>query len=181
MDGDYFMRRVLSGVGSILICLAAQSILMAQEIALDKNLAVRADRVISGCLEKGQCGDELTVGMESAKAQARYMRGWKLRDAKTSVGEGQQEIERVQRLMNMTKSIDYLSIDIEVDSVKDNEAIVFSRQKFSRVLKLPDGKERRRITSVTHRETWEKHAAGWKLKGFTEQDQTARWEDEPER
>ena len=172
------MRKVLSTGGSILICLAAASLLVAQEI-VDKNLEVRTNRVIAGCLAKGQCGDELTVGMESAKAQTRYMRGWKLRDAKTAVGEGPQEIERVQRLMNMTKSIDYLSIDIEVDSVKGNEAIVFSRQKFSRLLKLPDGKERKRITSVTHRETWEKNATGWKMKGFTEQDQTARWDDEP--
>ena len=78
----------------------------------------------------------------------------------------------------MTKSIDYLKIEIEVEGVKGNEATVLAKQKFSRVLSLPEGKERRRISSVTHRESWERAEKNWKLKGFTEQDQSAEWEDE---
>jgi len=172
------MRNLQLALLAVLTCLLFPLATRAQESAQDKNLEVRVEKVIAGCLEKGQCGEELTVGMESAKASTRYMRGWKLRDAKVSVAEGPpQEVSRVQRLMDMTKLIDYLSVEIEVDSVKGNEAIVFSRQKFSRMLRLPDGKERRRITSVTHREIWEKTAQGWKMKGLTEQDQTARWED----
>jgi hypothetical protein len=150
----------------------------SQERVKDGNLEVRTEKVSAGCLEKGQCGDELAVGMESTKASLRYMRGWKLRDAKISIPDESPGRSNVQRMMDMTKSIDYLSVEIEVDSVNGNEAVVFSRQRFSRLLRLPDGKERRRITSVTHRETWAKTERGWKINGFTEHDQTARWEDE---
>jgi len=173
------MRNLPVTFMSFMTCLLVPMAIAGQESGQDKNLEVRVEKVLAGCIEKGQCGDELTVGMESARASTRYMRGWKLRDAKVSVTEGPpQEVSRVQRLMDMTRFIDYLSVEIEVDSVKANEAIVFSRQKFSRMLRLPDGKERRRVTSVTHRENWEKTPEGWKMKGLTEQDQTARWEDE---
>jgi hypothetical protein len=144
-----------------------------------KTSEVRVDKVINACVEKGLCGDELAVGMESAKASALVMRAWRVRDAKLFLGNESSALrDDVQRRMDMTKAIDYLTIDIEVESVKGNEAIVFSRQKFSRLLQLPDGKTRRRITGMTHREIWEKTETGWKLKGLTEQDPIAKWEDE---
>jgi len=145
-----------------------------------QTFEVRTAKVIAGCLEKGLCGQELEVGMESAKTSARYMRGWALCDARVSLGrEGSPEqIANVQRLMTMTKSVDYITIDVEVESAGDDEAIVRTHQAFSRVLRLPDGSDRRRITTVTHREQWQKVDERWTLKSFTEHDATARWEDE---
>ena len=161
------------------ICLLFSWDIKAQESVQNKNLEIEVEKVVNGCIEKGLCGDDLAVGMESAKASALVMRAWIVRDAKLFLGkEPPALLNDVQRRMAMTKSIDYLRINMEVESVKGNEAIVLSRQQFSRLLRLPDGKERRRITSATHRETWEKLDQGWKLKGFTEHDQTARWEDE---
>lgn len=163
---------------SALISLPLISSASGQRLIQDGRLEVRTEKIHAGCVERGLCGDELAVGMESARASLRYMRGWKLRDAKLSIPEESPARSNVQRMMDMTKSIDYLTVEIEVVGVRGNDAVVLSRQKFSRLLRLPDGKERRRITSVTHRETWEKTGEGWKMKGFTEQDQTARWEDE---
>lgn len=163
---------------STLISLLLISSASGQRLIQDGRLEVRTEKIHAGCVERGRCGDELAVGMESARASLRYMRGWKLRDAKLSIPEESPARSNIQRMMDMTKSIDYLTVEIEVDGVRGNDAVVLSRQKFSRLLRLPDGTERRRITSVTHRETWEKTGQGWKMKGFTEQDQTARWEDE---
>jgi hypothetical protein len=163
----------------LLVCLVFSWGIKAQEKEKDRNLELHVEKVLHGCVTKGHCGDEFTVGMESARASALVLRGWKLRDARVFLGDAPSALrEDVQRRMAMTKSIDYLRIDIAVESVKSSQAIVLSQQQFSRLLRLPDGKERRRITSVTHRETWEKSDKGWKLKGFTEQDPTARWEDE---
>ncbi len=151
---------------------------VAQGTERDTNMEVSVAKVIAACVEKGLCGDELAVGLESGKASARYMYGWTKRDAKISVGGASEEAARVQRMMDMTVSIDYLHVEIEVVAVAENGATVLARQKFSRMLRLPDEKERRRITSVTHRETWEKAGDKWVMKGFVEEDQTAKWEDE---
>ena len=161
-----------------LVALLLISSASGQQLMQGGRLEVRTEKIHAGCLDRGLCGDELAVGMESAKASLRYMRGWKLRDAKLSIPDESPARSSIQRMMDMTKSIDYLTVEIDVDGVRDNDAVVLSRQRFSRLVRLPDGKERRRITSVTHRETWEKTGQGWKMKGFTEQDQTARWEDE---
>lgn len=167
------MRRCTALLFPVLVCF----LLSYNTKAQDKNLELHTEKIMSGCIEKGLCGEELAVGMESAKAAALAIHAWKVRDAKLFLSEPAMR-DNVQRRMEMTKSIDQLRIDVEVEAVKGNEATVLTSQKFSRLLELPDGKERRRITSVTHRETWERSDKGWKLKGFTEENQTARWEDE---
>lgn len=153
---------------------------MAQPNPGDKGLEVRTQKVLAACLEKGFCAEHLEVGLESAKASTRYMRGWAVRDARISAPDAPAElIADIQRRMAMTKSIDHLTIDIEVESATPREAVVFAHQNFSRVLRMPGGAERRRITAVTHREHWDKSSGQWKLKSFTEQNQTARWDDQP--
>ena len=159
-------------------CLLTPFAVSSQELP-DRNLQLNIDKLINGCIERGLCADELAVGTESAKASTQVLRAWKLRDAKLFLGNQPSPLrDDVQRRMNTTTSIDYLKIEIEVESVKGNEAIVLSRQNFSRLLLLTDGKERRRITSVTHREVWDRVDKTWTLKKFTEQDPKAAWEDE---
>ena len=50
------------------VCLLSTYDIKAQENV--QNLELRTEKIISGCVEKGLCGDELNVGMESAKASA---------------------------------------------------------------------------------------------------------------
>lgn len=145
----------------------------------DKTLEVRVDRVIAACIEHGRCGDELAVGLESARASTQFMRGWKLRDAKVSLPDAPQAVlDDVQRRMSTTTAIDFLTVDIEVESVSGNQAVVNARQRFSRLIQVAPSTNRRRISSVRHREVWKKDGGVWTLQEFTEHDQEARWADE---
>jgi len=165
---------------SQVLLIAIPGCAQAQSRGPDKNLEVRVNHVLAGCVERGLCGPDLEVGLESARASARYMRGWALRDAKVCLPDGDAaSVANLQQRMTMTKAIDALTVDVEVASAAENSAIVLTRQRFSRLLRLPDGTERKRINSVTHREQWERVEGRWRLARFTEEDQTARWEDEP--
>lgn len=169
------LHSLLSQVLLIAITGCAQT----QSAGPDRKLEVRANQVLAGCVERGLCGPDLEVGLESAKASARYMRGWALRDAKVCLPDGDPaSVGNLQQRMAITKAIDVLTVDVEVESATERSAIVFARQRFSRMLSLPDGTQRKRITSVTHREQWERVEGRWRLIRFTEEDQTANWEDE---
>jgi len=171
----------LNSLLSQILLVAITTCAQAQSAGPDKNLEVRVNKVLAGCVERGLCAPHLEVGLESAKASARYMRGWALRDARACLPDGDAaSVANLQQRMTMTKAIDALTVDVEVESATENSAIVFTRQRFSRMLRLPDGTERKRITSVTHREQWERVENRWRLRTFTEQDQTAKWEDEPQ-
>lgn len=143
-----------------------------------------------------ECGNDwVAVGLESANAARRSQTAWLKRDAGLFLQgtDPSFTLKRpngavmtfadlkadIERRMAMTKSIDYMRSRVEVISVEGNHATVLSHQDWSRVLVLGEGQERRRITTVTHREQWEKTAQGWKMLDFKEENQTARWEDEP--
>jgi hypothetical protein len=119
-----------------------------------QTLEVRTAKVVAGCLEKGLCGQEYEVGMESAMASARALR----------------------RTMTMTGSIDYITVDVEVESAGEGEAVVRTQRAFSRVVRQPDGAGRRRTTTVTFREQWQKIDEQWTLRSFVELDASARWD-----
>lgn len=161
----------------------------------DGEMSVNLDKVFRGCVEKGECGEEVEVAFESARNGARTLRAWRLRDPDLYLADVPADFSYqrpdgvkitradlfadVKQRMAMTTCIDSFTFEIEVESAKQGKAVVLSRQKWSRMLRQTESPERRRLTSVTHRETWEKVGGVWKSTGFTVHDQVARWEDDP--
>lgn len=85
----------------------------------------------------------------------------------------------IQRRMDMTKSIDEMDESVERIELDGDRAEVYSSQRFARVMALPDGAERRRISSVTHKRTFRRAAGEWRAEGALEEiDPKAWWEDE---
>jgi hypothetical protein len=67
------------------------------------------------------------------------------------------------------KKINYLKIEIGNIELSGNDAVVFTTQRFSRIVPGTDGREYTIVTDGTiHKETWTKTDAGWKSKGFEE-------------
>ncbi len=73
--------------------------------------------------------------------------------------------------MAAIKHIDHLFVTITVESVNATDAVVLSTQDWSRVRPGTDNKDTRIVTSVTHREIWQKGHGKWKMIRFTEENQ----------
>ncbi len=158
-----------------------------------------------GCA--GQSGDQGKAQSDAASADraalteliqrsvAEIRHAWKVKDAKLVFKDTGQEpaartpdgrtislddqIADIQRRMNMTRSIDYMTEEVESIDLRGDEAVVVSKQRFSRVMILPDGRERRRISSVTHRAHYRRTENGWRREGpIEESNPSAKWEDE---
>ena len=140
--------------------------------------------------------DRAAIGTDFQRRQEELRRAWELKDARLVFRDSTDQpalrtpdgqlmsrkelIADLQRRMNMVKSIDYMIEEIDSIDVRGDEAVVMSRQRFSRVIVLPDGNERRRISSVTHRRRYGKTAEGWRPVGpLEESNPTGKWEDEP--
>jgi hypothetical protein len=88
-------------------------------------------------------------------------------------------IADLQRRMDMTTRID--TMRTVVDSIfftPGDTAVVYSSQRFVRMMKLPGQPERRRISSVVHRQRFHLAAGKWAAAGPIEELQPqARWAD----
>ncbi len=136
----------------------------------------------------------MEVLLEACRKATRGISAWKTRDAEGFLADTPKDftykrpdgsvvtradmVADLVRRMAMTVSIDSIVVALRVDSLQADSAIIRSRQTFVRVIAMPDGARRRRITGVTHREVWRRRDDLWALKGFAEEDQVARWEDE---
>ena len=67
------------------------------------------------------------------------------------------------------KAINYLVIEIGNIEVTGGEAVVFTTQRFSRVVPDENGRDRTIVTDGTvHKEFWKRTEKGWESKGFEE-------------
>ena len=72
------------------------------------------------------------------------------------------------------KAINYLLIEIGNIEVMGDEAVVFTTQRFSRVVPDESGRDRTIVTDGTvHKEFWKRTEKGWESKGFEEVKQGA--------
>jgi len=75
----------------------------------------------------------------------------------------------VKQRMDRIKAVNELKVEVGDITVTGDTALVATTQHFSRVVTGPDGKDHAVVTSgTTHRETWVKTAAGWKIKQVEE-------------
>jgi len=105
---------------------------------------------------------------------------WQRRDASLMIPNDPAARDAIQRRMNMTTSIQEMSVRVEKIEVNGSEATALSRQRFVRMMNV-SGRVRQRISSVLHRQHFRKDANGvWKMYGELEElEPTARWVDEP--
>jgi hypothetical protein len=67
------------------------------------------------------------------------------------------------------KTINFLEIEIGNIEITGNGAVVFTTQRFSRVVPDENGRDRTIVTAGTvHKEFWVKTEKGWESKGFEE-------------
>lgn len=84
----------------------------------------------------------------------------------------------LQRRMDMTVSVEEMSVEIGSIEINGASAIAVSHQRFARTITQPNG-PRQRISTVTHTQRFEKGPIGWAPIGpIQESNQTARWADE---
>lgn len=105
---------------------------------------------------------------------------WQRRDASLMIPNDPTARDAVQRRMNMTISIQEMSVHVEKIEINGNEATALSRRRFVPMMNV-SGRTRQRISSVLHRQQFRKDANGvWKMDGKLEElEPTARWADEP--
>lgn len=105
---------------------------------------------------------------------------WQRRDASLMIPNDPAARDAIQRRMNMTTSIQEMSVRVERIEIDGSEAIALSRQRFVRMMNV-GGKTRQRISSVIHRQLFRRDERGvWKMYGGLEElEPTARWADEP--
>jgi hypothetical protein len=131
---------------------------------------------------------------ESARKSVRSIDAWRKHDARLIEAEIPTNIRLpgpngkvmrkadlvrdIRRRMAVTRVIDSITVAIRVDTLTTDSAIVRSRQFFSRMVAMPDSTQRRRFSSVTHREIWVLRAGRWGMRNFTEENQVASWVDE---
>lgn len=86
----------------------------------------------------------------------------------------------VQRRMDMTVSVEEMSLEIGSITIDGDTATAVSHQRFVRTMRQPNG-PRQRISTVTHTQTFARGADGkWAASGaMQESNQAARWADEP--
>lgn len=67
------------------------------------------------------------------------------------------------------KAINYLVIEIGNIEITGDEAVVFTTQRFSRVVPDENGRDHTIVTDGTvHKEFWKRTGKGWESKGFEE-------------
>ena len=85
----------------------------------------------------------------------------------------------LQRRMEMTAEVEQMIEQVERIDLDGDRATAFSRQRFARVVALPDGTKRRRISTVLHKRTLEKRDRTWRVVGSIEElEPKAWWADE---
>jgi hypothetical protein len=89
-------------------------------------------------------------------------------------------IADLQRRMDMTTRIDTMRTVVDsILFVPGDTAVVFSSQRFVRLMKLPEQPERQRISSVVHRQRFHRASGTWRSAGPIEELQPqAHWADE---
>jgi hypothetical protein len=90
-------------------------------------------------------------------------------------------IADLQRRMDMTTRIDTMRTVVDsILFVPGDTAVVYSSQKFVRWMKVGEQPERRRISSVVHRQRFHRAAGKWSWAGPIEElNPQARWADDP--
>ena len=152
--------------------------------------------LVVGCASAPELDDHDAIAALVEEDNARLVAAWEARDATLVFPEGDDSAVAVtpdgrtigaaelradlQRRMDMTRSVEEMSVDIASVDVDGDSAVAVSHQRFVRTLVLPDGALRQRISTVTHRQEFLRTDAGWIAAGPVEEsDQAARWADEP--
>jgi len=129
--------------------------------------------------------DRAAIAAEIERFNDEARRAWAQRDASIMIPDTTQEGAAamradIQRRMDMTTRVDTMIEDLDtLHVIGPDSVLAYSKQRFVRVMRLSDGEEKQRISTVTHVRTFARRPSGWEPVGpLLARDQRAWWAGE---
>jgi hypothetical protein len=130
--------------------------------------------------------DRVAIAAQIERFNNEARRAWDLRDASIMIPDTTQEGAAamradIQRRMDMTTRVDTMIEVLDTLRVIGQDSVLaYSKQRFVRVIRLPEGEEKQRISTITHVRTFVHSQNGWEPVGpLLEQNPRAWWAGEP--